>query len=146
MALRRHRTAPCVSLLLWDGERVYLVRRDGSPSLFPHAWTLPGSPLVAGESPEAGARRVAQETLRITPDTVRVLRELPQPSPFRHERGPDTLVRVATWEGDPAPRLATWDRGGWFTLDQMQELRTFREAREVIAKACDALRPAGVAQ
>lgn len=137
MTIRQNKTASTVSLLVWDGRRVFLVRRDGSRGLFPHAWTLPGNPLQPGETAKAGAGRVCRHALGIAPERLLPVRELNEPSPYRQDRGPDTLIRVMSWSGVPAARLANWDRGGWFSIEEMAKLRMLREGRELIASECE---------
>ncbi len=143
MTIRPGKPAASVSLLLWDGQRVFLVRRDGSRGLFPHAWTLPGNPLHPGETPMSGAGRVCRDALGIAPDRILQIRELHEPSPYRQDRGPDALMRVVSWSGEPAARLANWDRGGWFSIEEMAKLRMFREGRELVAAECESMQQAG---
>ena len=128
MSLRAGRGPEGVSVLLRDGGRVLLVQR-GSGGLFPHTWTLPGDELRAGETPEVAALRVVEEQLGSATAHVRRLRALPQPSPFRDERGPDTLVEVVSWTGEPTAAQA---RAEWFTIDSLADIRIFREARDVL--------------
>ena len=134
--MSQNKAASSVSLLVWDGQRVFLVRRDGSRGLFPHAWTLPGNPLHPGETAKAAAGRVCRDALGIAPDSIISVRELPEPSPYRQDRGPDTLMRVMSWSGEPSARLANWDRGGWFSIEEMAKLRMLREGREVVSAEC----------
>jgi ADP-ribose pyrophosphatase YjhB (NUDIX family) len=146
MSLRTKRGGESVSVVLWDGERVLLVRRGGG-GLFPRTWTLPGGPLQPPETPPVAARRIARDLLKVGAGDTRLLRRLPQPSPFRDERGPDTVVQLVSWEGEPSGRTASWDGCGWFSLDGLGELRMFREAREEIVELCEGISlpaPAGV--
>jgi len=142
MTIRQNKPASSVSLLVWDGQRVFLVRRDGSRGLFPHAWTLPGNPLQPGETAKAGAGRVCRDALGIAPEGILPIRELHEPSPYRQDRGPDTLMRVVSWSGEPAARLANWDRGSWFSIDEMAKLRMLREGRELVATECEQIQRA----
>jgi ADP-ribose pyrophosphatase YjhB (NUDIX family) len=141
MTVRQNRPTASVSLLIWDGQRVFLVRRDGTRGLFPHAWTLPGNPLQRDETAKSGAARVCRDALGIVAERVLAVRELGEPSPFRQDRGPDTVMRVVSWSGEPAARLANWDRGGWFSIKDMAKLRMLREGRELIAAECERLQP-----
>jgi hypothetical protein len=50
-------------------------------------------------------------------------------------------MRVVSWSGEPAARLANWDRGGWFSIKDMAKLRMLREGRELIAAECERLQP-----
>lgn len=138
MSLRAKRGSESVSLLLWDGARVLLVRR-GPGGLFPHTWTLPGGELDAGETAEIAAMRAAEDVLGVSTGHVRQLRSLPQPSHFRDARGPDTVVQLVTWAGDPA---AGPSEAEWFEPGALDGLRIFREARDLIRELCAALPPA----
>lgn len=138
MSLRARRGPQSVSILLWDGSRMLLVQR-GAGGLFPHTWTLPGGELAGGETPEEAAMRIAAETLGTGTSHVRRLRDLPQPSPLRDARGPDTLVQAMTWTGSPeaGPAGATW-----FEPSALDGLRIFREARDLLRQVCATLPPA----
>lgn len=138
MSLKAKRGPESVSLLLWDEARVLLVRR-GPGGLFPHTWTLPGGEIEPGETPEIAAMRLAEESIGVSTGHVRKLRSLPQPSHFRDARGPDTMVQLITWTGDPA---AGPSEAAWFELPALDELRIFREARDLIRELCRALPPA----
>jgi 8-oxo-dGTP pyrophosphatase MutT (NUDIX family) len=124
-----------VSLLCWDGDRVLLARRGGG-GLFGHTWTLPGGPLRNGETLPGAVTRLAADEAGVEPTAgaVRVIRRIEPPSPFRDDRGPDTLVWVRSWTGGPFPGNVLAVRPG-----EMGELRMFREARELIARACQAM-------
>jgi len=122
-------------VLLWDGRRAVLVRR-GAGGLFPHTWTLPGGELLPGESAELGGMRIVEKQLGISTSHVRQVRELPQPSHFRDARGPDTVVQAVTWSGDPAAGLA---KAAWFDLQALDEIRIFREARDLLRDICGGL-------
>jgi len=142
MTTRQTQPTASVSLLLWDGERVFLVRRDGTRGLFPHAWTLPGNPLQADETAKSGAGRICRDALGVAAERVVAVRELGEPSPFRQERGPDTLMRVVAWAGEPVARLANWERGEWFSIEEMAKLRILREGRELISGECERIQQA----
>lgn len=124
-----------VSLLCWDGDRVLLSRR-GAGGLFGHTWTLPGGPLRDGETLPGAVRRLAAAEAGIEPTdgAVRIIRRIEPPSPFRDDRGPDTIAWVRSWTGGPLPGNVLAVRPS-----EMAELRMFREARELIALACKAL-------
>ncbi len=132
MSLRAKWGPESVSLLLWDGERVLLVKR-GQGGLFPHTWTLPGGELEPGETPEVGAMRLASESAGVETGHVRRLRSLAQPSHFRDARGPDTLFQLVTWAGDP---LAGPLPAAWHTPAALDGLSIFREARDLIRETC----------
>lgn len=124
-----------VSLFCWDGERVLLARR-GAGGLFGHTWTLPGGPVRSGETISAAAVRLAAEEAGVVPGAgaMRVIRRIAPPSPFRDDRGPETLVWVRSWTGGPLPAHVLAIRPG-----DVAGLRMFREAREAIARACSAM-------
>lgn len=134
MSLRAKRGPESVSLLLWDGRRVLLVRR-GRGGLFPATWTLPGRELGRGEPAEAAALAAATELVGVETSHVRLLRSLPQPSPFRDERGPDSLFQVVTWEGE----VAVSETMRWFDLGELGDIRIFREARDTLRAVCATL-------
>ncbi|KAA0238782.1 MAG: NUDIX hydrolase [Dehalococcoidia bacterium] len=137
MSLRARKGPPSVSLILWDGERVLLVKRGGG-GLFPHTWTLPGGEIAAGETPEVAAMRLASAEAGVETGHVRRLRTLPQPSHFRDARGPDTLVQLVTWAGDPGAGPGPAE---WFGLEALNDLRIFREARDLVREVCAGLPP-----
>jgi len=134
MSLRAKRGPESVSLLLWDGGRVLLVRR-GRGGLFPSTWTLAGRELARGEPPEAAALSATEELVGVHTSHIRLLCSLSQPSPFRDERGPDSLFQVITWEGEP-PVSETLR---WFTLEELGSIRIFREARDTLRAVCATL-------
>jgi len=121
--------------LFWDGRRVLLTRRDGSRGLFPSTWTLPGRELVASESPEVAALDAAQNAVAVETSHIRLVRRLSQPSPFRDERGLDSLFQVMTWDGDPP----VGETLRWFELEELRDIRIFREARDMLAAVCATL-------
>ena len=123
-----------VSLFCWDGDRVLLVQR-GAGGLFGHTWTLPGGPLHDGESTSSAVERLAVEQAGIVPvdGSVRIIRRLEPPSPFRDDRGPDTVAWVRSWTGGPFPGNVLAVRPS-----EMADLRMFREARELVMEACRA--------
>ena len=135
MSLMAKRGPRSVSVLLWDGTRVLLVRR-GVGGLFPHTWTLPGGEVHPGETSEAAAMRIAEEGLGIGTSHVRRLRKLPQPSHFRDARGPDTVVQIVTWSGDETAGPA---EAAWFAPEALDALRIFREARDLLRGLCATL-------
>ncbi len=138
MSLKAKCGPSSVSVLLWDGQRVLLVRR-GPDGLFPHTWTLPGDELLPGETAETAAMRIAEDMLGIGTSHVRRIRELAQPSHFRDARGPDTIVRAVTWSGDPiGPAEAVW-----FSLEALDALRILREARDLLRELCTGLTSPG---
>lgn len=134
MSLRAKRGPESVSLLLWDGRRVLLVRR-GRGGLFPSTWTLPGREIGRGEPAEAAALAAANELLGVHTSHLRLLRDLSQPSPFRDERGPDSVFQVMTWEGEPSEG----ETRRWFNLEELAEIRIFREARDTLRAVCATL-------
>lgn len=137
MSIRAKRGPETVSLLLWDGERVLLVRRSAG-GLFPHTWTLPGAESEKGEQAEIAAMRVAPEVLGVESGHVRLVSRLAQPTVFRDERGPDSVVRLMTWAGDPTAGPAATR---WFTLDELTDLHIFREARDTLRQLCAGMAP-----
>lgn len=128
MSLRAKRGPETVSLLVKDGDRMLMVRRDRSANLFPLTWTLPAGDLLPGETAEAAARRVTLELFGRHPAELRVLRKYPQPSPFTDERGPDTVVRVEIGIAE-ASALAG---GRWTYLAELTGLPIFRECRDAL--------------
>ena len=117
-----------VSLLVKDGERVLLVRRDKTANLFPFTWTLPSGRLLPGESVGAAAKRVTHELFQARPAEIRTLRKFPQPSPFTDERGPDTVVRVDISVAEASSLSA----GRWTYPAELVDIQIFREARVAI--------------
>lgn len=111
-----------------------LVRR-GRGGLFPMTWTLPGRELAPGEPAEAAALSATEELFGVGTSHVRLLRRLPQPSPFRDERGPDSVFHVVAWEAEPALS----DVLRWFTLEELGGIRIFREARDTLRAVCATL-------
>jgi hypothetical protein len=130
VSLRAKRGPETVSVLLWEGPHLLLVRR-GPGGLFPHTWTLPGDELEAGESPEAGSRRVAR-SFGVEALETRVVRSLPQPSPLRGERGPDTVVEVVRRERSVSGKPEHYVGLGYFAKGDLSNRRMFREARQLI--------------
>lgn len=135
MSLRAKRGPESVSLLFWDGRRVLLTRRARGSGLFPSTWTLPGRELRAGEVPEVASMAAAEELPGVKTSHIRFLRRLGQPSPFRDERGPDSVFQVVTWEGGPAERETL----RWFRLEELRDIRIFREARDTLMAVCGTL-------
>lgn len=130
MSLKAKRGPETVSVFLWEGPHLLLVRR-GAGGLFPHTWTVPGDELEAGESAEAAARRIARSFGVEAVDT-RVLRTLPQPSPLQGERGPDTVVEVVRRERPISGKPERYVGLGYFAKGDLTNRRMFREARQLI--------------
>lgn len=133
MSLRARRGPETVSLLVKDGERILLVRRDRSANLFPLTWTLPAGDVLPGETVEAAARRVTLELFDATPADLRVLRKYPQPSPFTDERGPDTVVRVEIGVAE-ASALGS---SRWTYPAELTDIAIFRECRDALLQLVD---------
>ena len=128
MSLRAKRGPETVSLLIRDGERVLLVRRDRSANLFPLTWTLPGGALLPGEVVEAATRRIATDLFGTAPAELRIMRKYRQPSPFTDERGPDTVVRVEIGVAE----ASSLGGGRWTYPAELADLSIFREGRDAI--------------
>jgi ADP-ribose pyrophosphatase YjhB (NUDIX family) len=135
MSLKAKRGPESVSLLLWDGRRVLLTRRDLRRGLFPSTWTLPGRELARGEAAEVAALDVLRTAAGLDSSHIRLLRRLRQPSPFRDERGRDSVYQVLTWEGE-AP---LGEKLAWFEPEALRDVRIFREARDTLVALCATL-------
>jgi hypothetical protein len=130
MSFRAKRGPATVSVALWERENLLLVRR-GAAGLFPFTWTLPGGVLLPGETTDAAAKRVARE-FGVEATETRVVRELPQPSPLRGERGPDFIVEITRRERPVSSKPPRYTGVGYFARGDLGGQRMLREARQVI--------------
>lgn len=130
MSIRAKRGPETVSVLLWEGPHLLLVRR-GASGLFPYTWTVPGAEIEVGESPEAAARRIARE-FGVEALEMQTLRRLRQPSPLQDERGPDTVVEVVRRERPVSGKPARYTGVGYFAKGDLAQRRMFREARQLL--------------
>jgi 8-oxo-dGTP pyrophosphatase MutT (NUDIX family) len=130
MKLGAKRGPATVSVALWERENLLLVRR-GPGGLFPFTWTLPGGELLANETTDAAARRVARE-FGIEATETRIVRQLPQPSPLRDDRGPDVIVELVRRQRPVSSKPPRYTGVGYFARGDLGGQRMFREARQAI--------------
>jgi 8-oxo-dGTP diphosphatase len=132
-----------VGVVVWQGERVLLIRRGRAPRL--GQWGLPGGAQTVGETLfEAAAREVMEETgLEVVPQAVVTALD----SISRDDSGAIqyhyTLVEVVAEcsSGEPQAADDAMD-ARWVSIDQARYLVEWEETLRVIEMS-RALRPAG---
>jgi 8-oxo-dGTP diphosphatase len=132
-----------VGVVVWQGERVLLIRRGRAPRL--GQWGLPGGAQTVGETLfEAAAREVMEETgLEVVPQAVVTALD----SISRDDSGAIqyhyTLVEVVAEcsSGEPQAADDAMD-ARWVSIDQARYLVEWEETLRVIEMS-RAFRPAG---
>lgn len=122
-----------VGVVVWQGERVLLIRRGRAPRL--GQWGLPGGAQSVGETLfEAAAREVLEETgLAVEPQAVVTALDSISRDPEGEVQFHYTLVEVLAEcpEGDPVAADDAMD-ARWATPDQVAELVEWGETTRVI--------------
>ena len=70
--------------MLWRAGKVLLLRRSANDKWLPHAWTLPGGYVEAGESAKAAAIRECFEEASISPKSIHLVQKVPTPHCLLH--------------------------------------------------------------
>lgn len=122
-----------VGVVVWQGERVLLIRRGRAPRL--GQWGLPGGAQTVGETLfEAAAREVLEETgLVVEPQAVVTALDSISRDPVGEIQFHYTLVEVLAecGEGEPVAADDAMD-ARWVTPEQVPELVEWGETMRVI--------------
>jgi 8-oxo-dGTP diphosphatase len=132
-----------VGVVVWQDERVLLIRRGRAPRL--GQWGLPGGAQSAGETLfEAAAREVLEETgLEVVPHAVVTALDSISRDDAGEVQFHYTLVEVVAECGPGEPKASDDAMDArWVSIDQVGELVEWDETVRVIEMSRD-FRPAG---
>jgi len=132
-----------VGVVVWQDERVLLIRRGRAPRL--GQWGLPGGAQSAGETLfEAAAREVLEETgLEVVPHAVVTALDSISRDDAGEVQFHYTLVEVVEECGPGEPKASDDAMDArWVSIDQVGELVEWDETVRVIEMSRD-FRPAG---
>ena len=122
--------------IVFQGDRILLVKRGQEPGL--GLWTIPGGAVDVGETVERAVKREIEEETGLQVEVLDLVavfeRILPDPQGkiLYHYVVLDYLCRV---RGGLLKAASDADEAGFFSLNQMSDLKVARETEGVIWKA-----------
>ncbi|MBL0209578.1 MAG: NUDIX domain-containing protein [Holophagaceae bacterium] len=124
-------TRVVLGLLRRDG-RWFLQRRDPGNPVLPGCWEFPGGKAGMGESVEAALRRELLEELGWEPASFTPMEGF-QAAEHRY---PGRIVKLHPFFCEGEARIRTALSWGWFTLDEMRDLRIPEANRSLLEHLC----------